>query len=79
MIRRCSCILLTKLRGQRPSGDTLTVAQAVYVYEGQSRSLEDLADTIEYMISAGSRYNNLEKALGVGAALVLGNEFAETL
>jgi len=40
--------------------------------------IEHFKRTISKMIDAGSRYRNLEKHIGMGAALGLGTDVAET-
>ena len=79
MIRRCSCILLAELRTLQPHHDIAILAGDVAQYESQSRSVGEIVVMIDHMIDAGSRYMNLEKALGLGASLVLGNHYSETL
>ena len=38
----------------------------------------ELKDTIQEMIAAGSRYRNIEKELGLGIVFVLGTEVPES-
>lgn len=78
MIRRCSCMLLAEIRTLRPHQEVVAVATAVHAHES-SRSLKELINITNSMLSDGSRYNNLEKVLGVGAALALGKNYSETL
>jgi hypothetical protein len=40
--------------------------------------VESFKRLITNMVDAGSRYRNLEKSIGLGAALVLGTELSET-
>lgn len=42
-------------------------------------NFEVTRDTVNHMIDAGSRYKNIEKALGVGVILALGKDISESV
>ena len=61
--------------------DCSPVEETVFVLHQSGlvrHSLEKLSETMKTMIDDGSRYRNIEKVLGVGSALLLGNEISET-
>ena len=53
-------------------------ARAMYDRYQMTQSFEEVRDTLEAMIDAGYRYQNLENTIGMGVALVLGTKLSET-
>jgi len=78
MVKRCACILLSEYRAHQnypPEADTVEeILQSGHF----GLKSEDVAKTIQHMITAGSRYRNLENHLGDGVCLVLGMTLKES-
>jgi hypothetical protein len=66
--------LRTKRGG--PSADDINTA--LYRSGVLRCSLDEVRNTMEKMIAAGSRYKNLEASLGPGVAFVFGKEVSES-
>lgn len=54
------------------------IAGALYPSWSSYREPKELISTVNLMISAGSRYKNIDRVLGNGSYFVLGKDFAET-
>ena len=78
IIRRCSCILLVKLRKCYACCSVEKTAIGLHRSGLFQRNLKHFRDTLASMIDAGYRYQNIEKALGVGSTIVLGKDEAES-
>jgi len=78
MVKRCACILLSEYRARQnypPEAVTVTEICQSGLFGLDS---EEVAKTIRHMITAGSRYRNLENHLGDGVCLVLGMVLKES-
>jgi hypothetical protein len=57
---------------------TADTARAMSDRYQMSQNFEEVHTTLAAMIDAGYRYQNLEKSIGMGIALVLGRKLSET-
>lgn len=78
MIRRCSCILLVKLRAQYPHCSAEETALALYRSGLFAHNLRMLIDAVATMMDAGHRYQNMENSLGIGTTIFLGKDTPES-
>lgn len=77
-MRRSLCILLVEFRARYGSTPEAHIASILYRAGTVRHSLEELTDTMTTMIESGSRYKNIERVLGPGSTLLLGQEVKET-
>ena len=77
-MRRSLCLLLVEFRAQYGSTPVAKTASILYQAGTVRHSLEELADTMNAMIDAGSRYKNIERVLGAGSTLLLGQDVKES-
>jgi hypothetical protein len=78
MIRRCSCILLVKLRARHACSSEEETAISLWKLGFFHRDLVELKDIVTSMTDAGHRYQHIEKSLGIGSIIVLGKNIAES-
>jgi hypothetical protein len=79
ILRRFYSIVLHRLRANRPrSDDSQTIARSIYEFlhpaipQPDLKDLYDLTTSVERLVQAGSRYNNIAKNLGIGSLFLLG-------
>jgi hypothetical protein len=77
-MRRSLCILLVEFRARYGSTPAAETASILYHGGRVRHSLEELTATMASMIDSGSRYKNIERVLGPGSTLLLGQEVKET-
>ena len=78
-MRRSLCILLVEFRALYGSTTPAADIALILYHAGTVRhSLEELTTTMDSMIDAGSRYKNIERVLGPGSTLLLGQNVKET-
>jgi hypothetical protein len=77
-MRRSLCILLVEFRARYGSTPEADIASILYRAGTVRHSLEELTNTMTTMIDSGSRYKNIERVLGPGSTLLLGQEVKET-
>jgi hypothetical protein len=77
-MRRSLCILLVEFRALYGSTPAAEVASILYRAGTVRHSLEELTATMDTMIDSGSRYNNIERVLGPGSTLLLGQNVKES-
>jgi hypothetical protein len=78
MARRFLCVLLIDLKGMNRGATADQTADVLNLLNASLYPREVVIDAVKDMIEAGSRYKNIENALGKGAIFVLGTEIAET-
>lgn len=82
MVQRMACVVLHLYLKQKKVAGRDVVAKVLALDEKNGLKLlmdaEKLGDTLSDMDDRGSRYLGLEKALGTGAALVLGTSLSES-
>jgi hypothetical protein len=66
------CIILVDLCNRDRALSTGHTAHALQDLDGSGFEIVQVENTMKEMLDAGSRYNNLEKALGEGVVFVLG-------
>lgn len=80
MIRRCACILLVELTN-RDIG--LSREENIIMILQQSgrfgRNHDDIKNLVNGMLDAGSRFKNMEQAVHMGIALVLGKDIPDSM
>jgi len=72
------CLLLAEFRVQYGGTPAAETASLLYQTRSVRHSLKELTDTMSLMIDAGSRYKNIEKVLGAGSTLLLGQSISES-
>jgi hypothetical protein len=77
-MRRSLCILLVEFRALYGSTPVAEIASILYHTGTFRHSLEELTATMASMINSGSRYKNIERVLGPGSTLLLGQNVKET-
>jgi hypothetical protein len=77
-MRRSLCILLVEFRALYGSTPAAKIASILYRARTVRHSLKELKATMASMIDSGSRYKNIEKVLGPGSTLLLGQNVKET-
>jgi hypothetical protein len=77
-MRRSLCILLVEFRALYGSTPVAEIASILYHAGTVQHSLEELTTTMDSMIDSGSRYKNIERVLGPGSTLLLGQNVKET-
>ncbi len=78
MVRRCACVLLVEYQSSRECLSSEEIAALLGKTESFGRDIENIAKTVSTMTDFGSRYRNMEKALGKGVTLALGKTVSET-
>lgn len=81
ILRRVYSVVLHRLRVNRPRNDNAdTIARLIYdkLHESGEQSLDTLVKSVETLIQAGSRYENIVKTLGIGSLFVLGTAIPQT-
>jgi hypothetical protein len=78
MVFRGYCVLLDELRS-REGCSPEHAASILYPVWSSTYKPEEFGGLVESMFKAGSRYKNIEKALGPGSWLVLGKVIPETV
>ena len=76
MVQRLSCVSL--LRFKRNAVLPFATVADLVATRYPKRGIERINMDIEYMIDAGSRYENIDASAGQGACLFLGRSVAET-
>lgn len=82
ILRRVYSLVLYRLRANRPRNDDVeTIAQLIYdkLQKNGQEDLKALTKSIERMIQAGSRYENIVRSLGIGSLVVLGTTIPQTM
>lgn len=82
ILRRIYSLVLYRLRANRPRNDDVeTIARLIYdkLHKNGQEDLKALTRSIERMIQAGSRYENIVRSLGIGSLLVLGTTIPQTM
>ncbi|KAF7867157.1 hypothetical protein EAF04_005241 [Stromatinia cepivora] len=79
ILRRFYCIVLVRLRAtQYINDDAKTIAQSLYTtLNSQSQPIQNqntFIDTVQGLIKAGSRYENIAARLGIGSLFLLGQD-----
>jgi hypothetical protein len=77
-MRRSLCILLVEFRALYGSTPVAEIASILYRAGTVRHTLEELTVTMTSMIDSGSRYKNIERVLGTGSTLLLGQNVKET-
>jgi hypothetical protein len=77
-MRRSLCILLVEFRALYGSTPVAEIALILYRAGTVRHTLEELTVTMTSMIDSGSRYKNIERVLGTGSTLLLGQNVKET-
>lgn len=77
-MRRSLCILLVEFRALYSSTPVAEITLMLYRAGKVQHSLEELTTTMASMIDSGSRYKNIERVLGPGSTLLLGQNVGET-
>jgi hypothetical protein len=77
-MRRSLCILLVEFRALYGSTPVAEIASIIYSAGTVRHSYEELMTTMTSMIDSGSRYKNIERVLGTGSTLLLGQNVKET-
>ena len=70
-------MLLVKLQS-RSSLSEIDIAQTLQGTWGRMYTPEALIRKVRYMLAMGSYYRNIERVLGTGSYLLLGNDFGES-
>lgn len=78
MVRRLLCVLLVELQHHHVGISTRETAQILNKLDAASYRSDHVESTVKDMLDAGSRYKNLERALGEGALFLLGKDLAES-
>jgi hypothetical protein len=78
MARRFLCLVLIGLKDMNCGATADRTAEALNQLNASLYPREVVINTVKDMIDAGSRYKNIENALGKGAIFVLGTDIAET-
>lgn len=86
ILRRFYCVVLHRLRTNQPKNeDAKTIAQSLYdaLHPSHSRTqqeaLEGLINSVESLVQAGSRYDNIAKKLGIGSLFLLGHDIGRSV
>ncbi|KIX09314.1 uncharacterized protein Z518_00393 [Rhinocladiella mackenziei CBS 650.93] len=79
IVRRLLCVLLEELRILNRGISTGETAKMLNELDAANYQYDEVESTVEEMLRAGSRYRNLENALGHGVLFVLGKDISETL
>jgi hypothetical protein len=77
-MRRSLCILLVEFRARYRSPPVEEIAAILHRAGTVRHSLEELTSTMDIMVDSGSRYKNIERVLGPGSTLLLGQDVGET-
>lgn len=72
MAQRITCIVLVELQRKTGMPTAADLAQTVVMSATIQLPPMDIEKAIKAMLDHGSRYRNMEKALGMGICLVLG-------
>jgi hypothetical protein len=72
------CLLLAEFRAQYGCTPAVETASLLYQSGSVRHTLKELTDTMNLMIDAGSRYKNIERVLGAGSTLLLGQNISES-
>jgi hypothetical protein len=78
MVRRLLCLLLVELQSRR-NIFYAEIAVALHRLNAAEYVHTEVENTVREMLDAGSRYINLENALGPGTVFVLGKDLSESL
>jgi hypothetical protein len=70
---------LVEFRAQYGNTPVAEIASILYHAGTVRHSLEELINTMESMIDSGSRHKNIERVLGPGSTLLLGQNVGETM
>lgn len=79
MVQRCACILLAEHESRHGILPAETIAEALNDSHMPHVDVASVQKNIAKMMSRGSYYRSLEKALGRGTILALGIEMPETV
>jgi hypothetical protein len=77
MVQRLACLAFAECYRRFPL-PLKSIAEKV-VRGRDSRSVKDITKEAQSMLDAASRYTNLERVLGEGASLVLGQAIPESM
>lgn len=72
MAQRITCIVLVELQRKTGMPTAADLAQTVVTTATMELPPMEIEMTVKAMLDHGSRYRNMEKALGIGICLVLG-------
>jgi hypothetical protein len=78
MVRRHLCILLLELQGRNLGLSPEGTARILHDLDAANYECDQVEAVVKDMLGAGSRYKNLEKALGKGVLFVLGQDISES-
>jgi len=78
MVRRCTCVLLREFQARHRQASLDNPAMVTCLSNLSACTPQEVGCTISHMVDVGSRYKNLEKSLGVGVALVVGCQIADS-
>lgn len=78
MAQRIACIVLIELYSDFGNPTVAALAHTVTVGGGSALPPMDIEKTVRDMLDHGSRYKNMESALGPGICLVLGCVLSES-
>lgn len=77
MVRRCICILFAEIQSQVGCLPAAEITNMITPLNSQPIDQAMVEAAIKRMEKYGSYYRSLEKALGAGASLALGNNVSE--
>lgn len=72
MAQRITCIVLVELQRKTGMPTAADLAQTVVMTATMKLPPMEIEKTVKAMLDHGSRYRNMEKALGMGICLILG-------
>ena len=78
MVRRHLCVLLLELQGCNWGLSAEGTARILHDLDAANYQYHQVETVVKEMLEAGSRYKNLEKALGKGVLFVLGQDISES-
>lgn len=78
MAQRIACIVLLELHSDFGKPTVAALAHTVTTGAGSALPPMDIEKTVKDMLGHGSRYKNMELALGPGICLVLGCALSES-
>ena len=82
ILRRIYSLVLYRLRANRPQNDDVeTIAQLIYnkLHKDRQEDLKGLTKSIDCIIQASSRYENIVRSLGIRSLVVLGTTIPQTM
>lgn len=77
-MRRHLCILLLELQDRNLGLSAEGTARILHDLDAANYECDQVEGVVKEMLGAGSRYKNLEKALGKGVLFVLGQDISES-